>query len=254
MYILCLGLWVCPFVLLVSFLCWFLEFFFFDVVSGWWWRQYAPLKRRSTIILYGSISQKTTLNINVATRHKTTTYIHGRLISANHRQRMNFIPKSHYTDGRRSVQIKVKSGTASLCCIRGPDHSTTNYKWDLNNAGVVLRQHKHYTNYNYWSSWKSLASPLVNSPATRHGGVWGDRRYSSYSLLTLALGGGEWSASRPDPGTHWTGGWVCLRAGMDTEVRGKILCPCRESNPDRPVVQSVVRHHHYLLELQQGLW
>jgi hypothetical protein len=28
----------------------------------WWWRQYAPLKRRSTIILRGSISQKTTLN------------------------------------------------------------------------------------------------------------------------------------------------------------------------------------------------
>jgi hypothetical protein len=28
-----------------------------------WWRQYAPLKRRSTIILHGSISQKTTLNI-----------------------------------------------------------------------------------------------------------------------------------------------------------------------------------------------
>jgi len=27
------------------------------------WRQYAPLKRRSTIILYGSITQKTTLNI-----------------------------------------------------------------------------------------------------------------------------------------------------------------------------------------------
>jgi hypothetical protein len=29
----------------------------------WWWRQYSPLKRRSTIILHGSISQKTTLNI-----------------------------------------------------------------------------------------------------------------------------------------------------------------------------------------------
>jgi hypothetical protein len=28
----------------------------------WWWRQYAPLKRRSTIILHVSISHKTTLN------------------------------------------------------------------------------------------------------------------------------------------------------------------------------------------------
>jgi hypothetical protein len=34
-----------------------------------------------------------------------------------------------------------------------------------------------------------------------------------------------------DPGTHWTGGWVGLRAGLDTEAKGKILCPCRGSNP-----------------------
>jgi hypothetical protein len=33
------------------------------------------------------------------------------------------------------------------------------------------------------------------------------------------------------------------RAGLDTEVRGEILCPCRGSKPDRPVVQSVVRHY-----------
>jgi hypothetical protein len=28
-----------------------------------------------------------------------------------------------------------------------------------------------------------------------------------------------------------------------TQDRGKILCPRRESNPDRPVVQPVVRHY-----------
>jgi hypothetical protein len=33
------------------------------------------------------------------------------------------------------------------------------------------------------------------------------------------------------------------RAGLDLEDRGKILCPCRGSNPDRPVVQPVVRHY-----------
>jgi hypothetical protein len=33
------------------------------------------------------------------------------------------------------------------------------------------------------------------------------------------------------------------RAGLDTEASGKILCPHRGSNPDRPVVQSVVRHY-----------
>jgi hypothetical protein len=35
----------------------------------------------------------------------------------------------------------------------------------------------------------------VSSPATRHGGAWGERKYSSYSFLTSALDGGEWSAS-----------------------------------------------------------
>jgi hypothetical protein len=64
--------------------------------------------------------------------------------------------------------------------------------------------------------------------------------------------GGEWSASRRGraftpgertPGAHWTGGWVGPRAGLDTEAIGKILYPRRESNPDRPVVQPVVRHY-----------
>jgi hypothetical protein len=45
------------------------------------------------------------------------------------------------------------------------------------------------------------------------------------------------------PGTHWTGGWVGPRAGLDTEARGKIFCLCQGSNPDRPVAQSVVRHY-----------
>jgi hypothetical protein len=35
------------------------------------------------------------------------------------------------------------------------------------------------------------------------------------------------------PGTYWIGGWVGLRAGLDTEARGKILCLCRGSNPGR---------------------
>jgi hypothetical protein len=34
-------------------------------------------------------------------------------------------------------------------------------------------------------------------PATCHGGTWGERKYSSYSYLTSAPDGGEWSASRP---------------------------------------------------------
>jgi hypothetical protein len=80
----------------------------------------------------------------------------------------------------------------------------------------------------------------------------GERKYSSYSFPTSALDGGKWSASGPGsalppgertPGTHCTGDWVGPRAGLDTEARGKILCPCRASNLDRPVVQSVARHY-----------
>jgi hypothetical protein len=33
------------------------------------------------------------------------------------------------------------------------------------------------------------------------------------------------------------------RDGLDSEVRGKILCPCPGWNLDRPVVQSVARHY-----------
>jgi hypothetical protein len=45
------------------------------------------------------------------------------------------------------------------------------------------------------------------------------------------------------PGTHCTGGWVGPRTGLDTEARGEILCLCRGSNLDRPVVQPVARHY-----------
>jgi hypothetical protein len=34
-------------------------------------------------------------------------------------------------------------------------------------------------------------------PATLHGGIWGERSYSSYSYLTSVLDEGERSASRP---------------------------------------------------------
>jgi hypothetical protein len=35
-------------------------------------------------------------------------------------------------------------------------------------------------------------------------------------------------------GTHWIGGWVGPRAGLDAGPRRKILCHCRGSNPNRP--------------------
>jgi hypothetical protein len=49
--------------------------------------------------------------------------------------------------------------------------------------------------------------------------------------LTSALAGGEWSASRhcrftpgeSTPATHWIGGWVGPRAGLDDEEKRKFL-------------------------------
>jgi hypothetical protein len=56
-------------------------------------------------------------------------------------------------------------------------------------------------------------------------------------FLTSALVGGEWSTSRPGrftpgeraSGTHWIGGWVDLRAGLD-DVE-KILDPTGTRTP-----------------------
>jgi hypothetical protein len=67
-------------------------------------------------------------------------------------------------------------------------------------------------------------------------------------LLILDLGTrwGEWSASRPGrslPPGKWPPVPIVQEAGWAPEVRGKILCPRRGSNPDRPVVQHVVRHY-----------
>jgi hypothetical protein len=47
-------------------------------------------------------------------------------------------------------------------------------------------------------------------------------------FLTSALVTGEWSTSRPGeraPGTHWIGGWVDLRAGLDDLEKRKFLTP-----------------------------
>jgi hypothetical protein len=50
-------------------------------------------------------------------------------------------------------------------------------------------------------------------------------------FLTSTLVGGEWFTSRPGrftsgeraPGTHWIGGWVDLRAGLDDLEKRKFL-------------------------------
>jgi hypothetical protein len=72
--------------------------------------------------------------------------------------------------------------------------------------------------------------------------------YSSYSFLTLAIDGGEWSASRPAAlysketihRTHW------IEAGWTSELvwTQRLEEKSFSSAGDRtPIVQSVIRHY-----------
>jgi hypothetical protein len=82
---------------------------------------------------------------------------------------------------------------------------------------------------------KSISVPL------HHSGAKGEMSYSSYSFLTLELDWGEWSASLPSrglppgrtPGTRWIGGWVGLRAGLDTKTRGTFFVCAGDGTPER---------------------
>jgi hypothetical protein len=100
-------------------------------------------------------------------------------------------------------------------------------------------------NVNQVKQSKGKVVPVLNW-APRREGVLEDFRYSSTHSLTLALDGGEWSASRAGrftprgkaPSTHWIGGWVGPRAVLNAVVKGKIPTPAgnptlepRSSNP-----------------------
>jgi hypothetical protein len=72
---------------------------------------------------------------------------------------------------------------------------------------------------------------------------------SSYSFSTSALNVVSGQRHAPaalyprgkDP--RYPLGWVDPRAGLDTEARGRILCPSTGSNLDRPVFQPLARHY-----------
>jgi hypothetical protein len=109
----------------------------------------------------------------------------------------------------------------------------------------------HNTNIVYNFYWKQIQFPAqiiyifsfrhicviilkLSHDTPRHEGAWRERSYSSYSFSTSALDGVEWSGVTPrprfspgerTPGTHCTGGWVGLRAGLDPEARGKFFSP-----------------------------
>jgi hypothetical protein len=103
-----------------------------------------------------------------------------------------------------------------------------------------------------WSLWTTVTVKLKLKQS--HYTPWRrlGKRYSSYSLSTSALDGGEWSASRPSrplaPGkvppvpivqeAEWAPELVWTQ-----RLEKKSFCLCRGSNLDRPVVQSVTRHY-----------
>jgi hypothetical protein len=94
----------------------------------------------------------------------------------------------------------------------------------------------------------STARPYLNVASNRavllcHVGAKWESRYSFYSFLTSALDGvsgqrhtqtGLYPRERT-PDTRWTGGWVGLRAGLDTGAIGEILSLGRRSKLGRPV-------------------
>jgi hypothetical protein len=101
----------------------------------------------------------------------------------------------------------------------------------------------------------SSMSVKQNAPITRYGGAWGERRYSSYSFLTSAPEGGEWSASRssrplppgkePPVPTVQEAGWAPEPVWTQM-LEGK----SSTSVGDRtPAVQSIVRHYTQLSRL-----
>jgi hypothetical protein len=158
--------------------------------------------------------------------------------------------QSRTADSKRSSSLGVGRGLTTLprktqYLLRNTTHNLRSGRiiWHNLSTGKDMR----FGTWNVRSLYRSGSLKTVakqSSPATRHAGSWGEWRYSSYSFLTTSLRWGEWSASsfgaalcpgEGTPDTHCTGGWVGLRAGLDTEVRGQILCPCRGSNPDRPV-------------------
>jgi hypothetical protein len=71
-----------------------------------------------------------------------------------------------------------------------------------------------------------------------------------HAFLTPALDGGEWSASRPGRftpreiahDTHWIGGWVGPRAGLDAMVKRKFPVSAATRTPDHPA-RSLALYH-----------
>jgi hypothetical protein len=90
--------------------------------------------------------------------------------------------------------------------------------------------------FHFASKGKKVKVPLCLTKQHAMKAYWGSRGIAPL-ILNFGARWGEWPASRSGrftPGTHWIGGWVGPRFGLDTVAKRKILSSCRESNPGRP--------------------
>jgi hypothetical protein len=88
------------------------------------------------------------------------------------------------------------------------DGRTVRTEWRIGSSPCLTKYHVMMT---YWGS----------------GGI-------SPRILNPALDGGMWSASLPSRythGTHWIGGWVGPRAGLDATEKRKIPAPADNGTP-----------------------
>jgi hypothetical protein len=96
--------------------------------------------------------------------------------------------------------------------------------WEISQKELTYFSSRSWRHFNIKAKVKLS---LCFNWAPRHEGVLGMRRYSSTHSLTSALDGREWSASHPGsftpreraPGTHWIGGWVDPKAGLDAVMK-----------------------------------
>jgi hypothetical protein len=131
----------------------------------------------------------------------------------------------------------MKSSWTDKPLLWSLDEGGSTHLWNdgLRNIILVLKLKKRVKQSHY-TPWRRLGGEdvyllLIHDLGTRWGWV--------VSVTPRP----RFTPGERTPGTHSTGGWVDPRAGLDTEDTGKILCSRRGSNPDRPVVQPVVRHY-----------
>jgi hypothetical protein len=110
------------------------------------------------------------------------------------------------------------------------------------------RFHHNLTQHNMYYAPNSNLRQVFFLPFTwKHEWPGRYRKYSSYSFLTSAVDGADWSASSPGRALYpWKGHPVPIvqEAGWAPEpIWTQRYSLCRESNPDRPVVNSIARHY-----------